>query len=66
MPGCPVVSQRRRFMRKTPALLALLAILAPAVALGSPDDALLAAVLVKQFADRQLKVGAEDRLRRVP
>jgi chromosomal replication initiation ATPase DnaA len=29
----------------------------PAVAIGSPDDALLAAVLVKQFADRQLRVG---------
>ncbi|MGE4219299.1 MAG: DnaA/Hda family protein [Alphaproteobacteria bacterium] len=28
-------------------------------ALGAPDDALLAAVMVKQFADRQLQVGAE-------
>jgi len=31
----------------------------PVVAIGAPDDALLAAVIVKQFADRQLKVGAE-------
>ncbi len=29
---------------------------APSVAIEAPDDALLAAVLVKQFADRQLKV----------
>jgi chromosomal replication initiation ATPase DnaA len=28
----------------------------PAVGIGAPDDALLAAVLVKQFADRQLPV----------
>ncbi|NQU57542.1 MAG: DNA replication protein [Rhodospirillales bacterium] len=27
--------------------------------IGSPDDALLAAVLVKQFADRQLKIDAD-------
>lgn len=32
---------------------------APAVAIGAPDDSLLAAVLVKLFADRQLKVDAE-------
>ncbi len=32
---------------------------APAVALAEPDDALLAAVLIKLFADRQLKVRAE-------
>ena len=32
---------------------------APAVAVGRPDDALIGAVLVKQFADRQLRV-AED------
>ena len=32
---------------------------APAVAIGSPDDQLLSAVLVKHFADRQLRVGAE-------
>jgi len=31
----------------------------PAVAIGAPDDALLAAVLVKLFADRQIKVGEE-------
>ncbi|MEW5729338.1 MAG: DnaA/Hda family protein [Pseudomonadota bacterium] len=31
----------------------------PAVGIGAPDDSLLAAVLVKQFADRQLRVGAE-------
>jgi chromosomal replication initiation ATPase DnaA len=31
----------------------------PAVAIDPPDDALLAAVLVKLFADRQLVVGAE-------
>lgn len=30
----------------------------PAVAVGPPDDALLSAVLVKHFADRQLDVGA--------
>jgi DnaA regulatory inactivator Hda len=32
---------------------------APAVAVGPPDDALLAAILVKLFADRQLRVGAD-------
>ncbi len=32
---------------------------APAVAVGLPDDALIAAVLVKLFADRQLRVGGE-------
>ena len=32
---------------------------APAVAIGPPDDELLAAVLVKHFADRQLRVGIE-------
>jgi chromosomal replication initiation ATPase DnaA len=32
---------------------------APAVAIGEPDDDLIAAVLVKLFADRQLAVGAE-------
>lgn len=32
---------------------------APATGIGSPDDALIAAVLVKLFADRQLKVDAE-------
>ena len=31
----------------------------PAIAVGDPDDPLLAAVLVKLFADRQLIVGAE-------
>lgn len=31
----------------------------PAVEIGPPDDALLAAVMVKLFADRQLAVGAE-------
>ncbi len=31
----------------------------PAVEIGSPDDTLLAAVLVKLFADRQLSVGTE-------
>ena len=31
----------------------------PAAAVGAPDDALIAAVLVKLFADRQLKVGGE-------
>jgi len=35
---------------------------APAVALHAPDDALLRAVLAKQFADRQLRVG-EDVIR---
>jgi len=32
---------------------------APAVALRDPDDALIAALLVKLFADRQLAVGAD-------
>ncbi len=32
---------------------------APAVAVGRPDDAVIAAVLVKLFADRHLPVGAE-------
>lgn len=32
---------------------------APAVAIGPPDDALLAAVLVKLFADRQLRVSGD-------
>jgi chromosomal replication initiation ATPase DnaA len=32
---------------------------APTVAIQPPDDALIAAVLVKLFADRQLRVGAE-------
>ena len=31
----------------------------PAAALGSPDDALLAAVMVKLFNDRQLRVEEE-------
>jgi chromosomal replication initiation ATPase DnaA len=31
----------------------------PAVGLGAPDDALVEAVLVKHFADRQLRVGPE-------
>ncbi len=31
----------------------------PAIAVGDPDDPLLAALLVKLFADRQLAVGAE-------
>ena len=29
------------------------------VEIGTPDDALIAAVLVKQFADRQLKVDSD-------
>ncbi len=32
---------------------------APTAAIGAPDDALIAQVLVKLFADRQLEVGAE-------
>ena len=32
---------------------------APAVTIDSPDDELLAAVLVKHFADRQLRVGTD-------
>ena len=32
---------------------------APAIAVGAPDDPLLAALLVKLFADRQLAVGRE-------
>jgi chromosomal replication initiation ATPase DnaA len=31
----------------------------PAVAVGAPDDALLEAVVVKQFADRQLRIAPE-------
>jgi chromosomal replication initiation ATPase DnaA len=31
----------------------------PAVAVGAPDDALLEAVMVKQFADRQLRIAPE-------
>jgi DnaA regulatory inactivator Hda len=31
----------------------------PAVAIGAPDDALLAAVMAKLFRDRQLQVGSE-------
>ena len=31
----------------------------PAVALAAPDDALLSALMIKQFRDRQLEVGAE-------
>jgi DnaA regulatory inactivator Hda len=31
----------------------------PTVAIGAPDDSLLAAVIVKLFADRQLKVGTD-------
>ncbi len=31
----------------------------PAVAIGPPDDALIGAVLVKQFADRQVRVSPE-------
>lgn len=32
---------------------------APAVAFGPPDDAVMAAILIKLFADRQIKVGTE-------
>jgi len=32
---------------------------APAVSVGPPDDALLAAILMKLFADRQVRVGAD-------
>src|SRR5581483_7199049 len=32
---------------------------APAVPLAAPDDALLSALMLKQFNDRQLDVGAE-------
>jgi len=32
---------------------------APTAAIGAPDDALLAAVLVKLFADRQIKIGTD-------
>lgn len=31
----------------------------PAVGIGAPDDSLLAALLVKQFADRQLRIGED-------
>jgi DnaA regulatory inactivator Hda len=34
-------------------------IAAPAVAVGLPDDALLAAILVKLFTDRQVRVGTD-------
>lgn len=32
---------------------------APAVSIGAPDDAVMAAVLIKLFNDRQLKIGVE-------
>jgi DnaA regulatory inactivator Hda len=32
---------------------------APAVALGAPDDELISALMLKQFSDRQLDIGAE-------
>ncbi|MGE3622476.1 MAG: DnaA/Hda family protein [Bdellovibrionales bacterium] len=32
---------------------------APAIALGAPDDELLSALMLKQFGDRQLAVGAD-------
>lgn len=32
---------------------------APAAEIGAPDDAVIAGVLVKQFTDRQIKIGAE-------
>lgn len=32
---------------------------APLVSIGAPDDAVMAALLIKMFADRQLKVGVE-------
>ena len=32
---------------------------APAVSVGRPDDALIGAVLIKLFTDRQLHVGSE-------
>lgn len=31
----------------------------PAVGIGAPDDSVLAAVLLKQFADRQLRIGED-------
>ena len=34
-------------------------IAAPAVAVGPPDDDLLGAILVKLFADRQVRVGTD-------
>lgn len=47
-----------RWPTKLPDLASRLSAL-PAVAIGHPDDALIEAVLVKLFADRQLAVGAE-------
>lgn len=32
---------------------------APAAAIGPPDDAVMAAVLIKMFSDRQLRIGTE-------
>ena len=47
-----------RWPRSLPDLRSRLAA-APTVAVAAPDDALLAAVLVKLFADRQLAIGNE-------
>lgn len=47
-----------RWPRSLPDLRSRLAA-APTVAVAAPDDALLAAVLVKLFADRQLAIGEE-------
>ena len=67
-PRCParVLVNVETSARKTPSLWCVdLADLrsrinaAPAVAIGSPDDELLEAVLVKHFNDRQLRVGTD-------
>ncbi len=47
-----------RWSGRLPDLVSRLAA-APTVAIGPPDDTLIAQVLVKLFADRQLEVGAE-------
>lgn len=47
-----------RWPIKLPDLRSRLAAL-PAVAVGAPDDSLIEAVMVKQFADRQLRVAPE-------
>ncbi len=47
-----------RMAFRLPDLASRLKIL-PAVGIGLPDDSLLAAVMVKQFADRQIPVGEE-------
>jgi chromosomal replication initiation ATPase DnaA len=61
MRGGLLLTSRRSATDWQPALADLASRLraTPAVAIDPPDDALLAAVLAKHFADRQLRVGSE-------